>query len=50
MWYVIINIGDIILWVISRYNKKKKYEPALTVSMHVDNSGWERQRSKRRIH
>ena len=38
MWYVII--GGIILWVIYRYNKKKKSGPALTVSMHVDNSGW----------
>jgi hypothetical protein len=39
MWYVII--GGIILWVIYRYNKKRKSEPTLTVSMHVDNSGWE---------
>ncbi|WP_419904631.1 VRR-NUC domain-containing protein [Kiloniella sp.] len=39
MWYVII--GGIILWVIYRYNKKKQSAPALTVSMHVDNSGWE---------
>ncbi len=39
MWYVII--GGIILWVIYRYNKKKQSGPALTVSMHVDNSGWE---------
>lgn len=39
MWYVIM--GGIILWVIYRYNKKKQSGPALTVSMHVDNSGWE---------
>lgn len=39
MWYVII--GGIILWVIYRSNKKKKSEPMLTVSTHVDNSGWE---------
>lgn len=39
MWYVII--GGIILWVMYRYNKKKQSGPTLTVSMHVDNSGWE---------
>lgn len=39
MWYVII--GGIILWVIYRHNKKKQSGPALTVSMNVDNSGWE---------
>jgi len=39
MWYVII--GGIILWAIYSHNKKKQSGPALTVSMHVDNSGWE---------
>ncbi len=40
MWYVII--GGVILWVIYRYYKKKKSSvPELTISMHIDNSGWE---------
>lgn len=39
MWYVII--GGVIFWVIYRYNKKKKLEATLKVSMYVDNSGWE---------
>ena len=39
MWYMII--GGISLWVIYRYYKKKKSDPVLTVSMHVDNNSWE---------
>ena len=47
MWYVII--GALILWALYRYSKKKKSAPAISVSMHVDNSGWEeakRQKAK----
>lgn len=45
MWYVII--GGIIPWVIYRYNKKKKSEPTLTVSMYVDNSSWEEEKKQK---
>lgn len=39
MWYAII--GAVIIWALYRYNKKRQTHSSLSVSMHVDNSGWE---------
>lgn len=42
MWYFII--GAVIAWFIYRHKQKQNTDLSLSVSMHVDNSGWEEEK------